>query len=71
MSEKLPNESTYTIERPTRSVLIVHMNSRPYKGQMLPEASFTFRMGEPQFEIWERRFYEQQERLEDSHPTLE
>lgn len=64
MSEIPPTETPYTIERPIRSVLIVHMNSKPYKGQIIPEASFTFRIGEPQFEVWERRFIEQQERLE-------
>lgn len=55
--------SSYIIERPTHSVLIVRVLSKPYRGRNLPDATFTFRLGEPQYEIWEQRYYEQQ-RLE-------
>jgi hypothetical protein len=56
------NFPPYVIERPNHSVLIVRMISQPYQGRALPDALFTFRIGEPQFEIWERRYFEQQQR---------
>lgn len=59
-------DSVYTIERPVRSILIVRMKSKPYNGRHLPDASFTFRLGEPQFEVWERRFLEQQKLFANS-----
>lgn len=64
MSSDLPSETKpfppYVIERPSHSTLIVRMLSTPYKGRNLPVASFTFRVGEPQYELWEQRFFEQQ-----------
>jgi len=50
----------YTIERRPNGVLLVHVHSEGPDGQPLPDAVFTFRPIDPQYEIWSRRFAEQQ-----------
>ncbi|MBQ4143055.1 MAG: hypothetical protein IJD43_06230 [Thermoguttaceae bacterium] len=50
----------YTIERRPNGVLLVRVHSEDSDGQPLPDAVFTFRPIDPQYEIWARRFAEQQ-----------
>jgi hypothetical protein len=50
----------YIIERPNNSLLVVRMISQPYQGKDLPDAQFTFRIGEPQFDVWLARYFEQE-----------
>ena len=59
------NPEYYVVERPNRAVLIVRMRSKPRDdGRRLPDASFTFRYGDPQYDLWERRYWEQCRRRE-------
>ncbi len=60
-----PDPESYAIERPNRAVLIVRMRSKPRGGVQLPDASFTFRYGDPQYDLWERRYWEQRQRREE------
>lgn len=50
------------IERRRDGVLIVRVRSRQLSGPPVPDAVFTFRAGDPQYSLWERRFREQQNR---------
>ena len=60
------NPESYVVERPNRAVLIVRMRSKPRAdGRQLPDASFTFRYGDPQYDLWERRYWEQRQRREE------
>ena len=59
--EQKKAEVPYIIERRERTVLVVRMKSRAFRGCVLPDAKFTFRQGDPQFETWESRYFEQQE----------
>lgn len=64
------NDAQYTIERPARAVLIVRMKSKQFRGRPLPDAAFTFRVGDPQYDVWEARYWEQQQRRADAQaPT--
>ena len=66
-SNQFLDSPSYAINRPARSILIVRVFSRPYRGRSLPDAQFTFRLGEPQFEMWEDRYFEQQKRLSETN----
>ncbi len=48
----------YSIDRKPNGVLIVRVHSRDANGQPLPDAVFTFRPNDPQYEIWSKRFFE-------------
>ncbi|MBP5622266.1 MAG: hypothetical protein J6X44_09650 [Thermoguttaceae bacterium] len=60
--EPTSQDSRYIIERPNNSLLVVRMISQPYQGRELPDAQFTFRIGEPQFDVWLSRYFEQEQR---------
>ena len=49
----------YTIERKPNGVLLVRVHSCDEDGKPLPDAVFTFRPNDPQYEIWARRLAEQ------------
>ncbi|MBQ2820293.1 MAG: hypothetical protein IJF17_01760 [Thermoguttaceae bacterium] len=49
----------YSIDRKSNGVLIVRVHSWDSEGQPLPDAVFTFRPNDPQYEIWSKRFFEQ------------
>lgn len=42
------------IERRSDGVLLVRVRSAENNGRRLPDAVFTFRRGDPQYEYWER-----------------
>lgn len=46
----------YSIERRENGVLIVKVHSRDAHGKPLPDAVFTFRPHDPQYEYWLKRF---------------
>ncbi len=46
----------WVIERRDDGSLIVRIPSKPYKGQPLPDAVFSFREGDPQYRLWEERY---------------
>ncbi|MDO4584143.1 MAG: hypothetical protein Q4D62_08580 [Planctomycetia bacterium] len=48
----------YSIERRENGVLIVKVHSRDANGKPLPDAVFTFRPHDPQYEHWLKRFQE-------------
>ena len=50
----------YTIEYKPNGVLLVHVHSCDEDGQPLPDAVFTFRPNDPQYETWLKLFKEQQ-----------
>lgn len=43
------------VERRSDGVVLVRVHSVDRRGQPLPDAVFTFRRGDPQFEYWNRR----------------
>jgi hypothetical protein len=53
-------ESNWDVVRRPDGVLLVRIRSGAYRGVELPDAVFTFRAGDPQYELWESRFREQQ-----------
>lgn len=66
----MPSETrvpdTYQIEQLSGGVLLVRIPSGTFNGQPLPDAVFTFRIGEPQYDRWLKRYYEQQGEPADS-----
>ena len=56
---KLMEVENYTIERKPNGVLLVRVHSCDEDGEPLPDAVFTFRPNDPQYEIWARRLAEQ------------
>ncbi len=53
----------YMIEILRGNALKVKIRSKPIQGVTPPDAVFTFRIGEPQYEVWFRRYREQEARL--------
>jgi hypothetical protein len=49
-----------SIERRADGVLLVRVASRRDRMQPLPDAVFTFRAGDPQYDYWQSRFIHQQ-----------
>lgn len=62
---KMLNQN-YFIELLKGNVLKVRIPSKPFQGVPIPDAVFTFRMGDPQYEIWIRRYSEQQKNLQNA-----
>ena len=56
---KCVDPENYTIECRPNGVLLVHVHSCDPDGRPLPDAVFTFRPNDPQYEIWLKRFGEQ------------
>ncbi len=52
-----------SIERRADGVLLVRVPSRRDSSQPLPDAVFTFRAGDPQYDYWQQRFAHQQAQL--------
>ena len=50
----------YFIELQKGNTLLVRVPSKPFQGVTLPDAVFTFRVGDPQYETWAIRYREQQ-----------
>lgn len=50
---------SYTIEGKANGVLLVRMHSQDEAGNVLPDAVFTFRPNDPQYELWFSRFAKQ------------
>lgn len=48
----------YTIFHRGNGVLIVRVHSQTSQGRPLPDASFTFKPGEPQYDVWQRIYNE-------------
>lgn len=51
---------SWDVERRPDGSVIVRVHSRPLEGQPLPDAVFTFREGDPQYEFWQDRYAERQ-----------
>jgi len=50
----------WKIERRESGVLVVRIPSEPRNGEVLPDAAFSFRAGDPQYQLWEQRWREQE-----------
>ncbi len=48
----------WSIEKRKNGTLIVRMHSRDTDGKPLPDAVFTFRPNDPQYELWMKRHSE-------------
>jgi hypothetical protein len=60
MKQAAPVEpSNYFIERRHDGALIVRVRATTPCDPPLPDAVFTFRPADPQFEVWQRRYREQ------------
>jgi hypothetical protein len=46
---------SYQVERRLDGVILVRVPSARTEGPRLPDAVFSFRRGDPQYEYWERR----------------
>jgi hypothetical protein len=47
---------SWDVERRNDGVLLVRVHSCNLQGRQLPDAVFTFRKGDPQYDYWERQF---------------
>jgi hypothetical protein len=47
---------SWDIERRNDGALLVRVHSRKREGRQLPDAVFTFRLGDPQYGYWEQAF---------------
>jgi hypothetical protein len=50
------NLNSWDAERRADGVLVVRVHSQDKQGRALPDAVFTFRLGDPQYECWAERF---------------
>lgn len=50
----------WRVERRGDGALLVRVRSRGRFGDPLPDAVFSFRLGDPQYGYWEARYHEQQ-----------
>jgi hypothetical protein len=50
------NISHCTIEMTREEVLRIRIPSKPFRGIPLPDAVFTFRVGDPQYDDWRARY---------------
>ena len=46
---------TCEVQRRSDGVVLVRVHSRDRQGRLLPDAVFTFRLGDPQYDYWERQ----------------
>jgi hypothetical protein len=46
------------IERRDDETLLVRVHSRNRQGRQLPDAVFTFRLGDPQYDYWASRIFD-------------
>ena len=46
------------VEQAVDGAILVRVHSQQKGGLRLPDAVFTFRRGDPQYEFWERQFQE-------------
>lgn len=51
-------EVPYTILHRGDGVLVVRVHSQTRQGRKLPDTSFTFKPGDPQYESWQRIYNE-------------
>ena len=51
-------EVPYTIIHRGDGVLVVRVHSQTRQGRKLPDTSFTFKPGDPQYESWQRIYNE-------------
>ena len=52
------DEVPYTILHRGDGVLVVRVHSETRQGRKLPDSSFTFKPGDPQYETWQRIYNE-------------
>lgn len=56
--------ASWDVERRTDGALLVRVHSAQRDGERLPDAVFTFRCGDPQFEYWESQWQTRCDRSE-------
>jgi hypothetical protein len=49
---------SWDIQRRDDGAVLVRVHSCDRQGQQLPDAVFAFRLGDPQFDYWERQFHQ-------------
>jgi hypothetical protein len=50
-----PGPESWHVERAAHGSILVRVPSKPINGRPLPDAVFTFRKGDPQYEYWEEQ----------------
>jgi len=50
---------SWDVERASDDVVLVRVHSCNRQGRRLPDAVFTFRKGEPQYDYWQRQILDQ------------
>ncbi len=50
---------SWDVERASDNVVLVRVHSCSRQGRRLPDAVFTFRKGEPQYDYWQRQLLDQ------------
>jgi len=58
----LAEPDSWDVERNGEGAVLVRVHSRDASGRPLPDAVFTFRPGDPQYDRWEKEFHIQSKR---------
>jgi hypothetical protein len=58
MQTTLPADS-WEVQRRNDGAVLVRVHSCDRHGRKLPDAVFSFRLGDPQYDYWERQFRQQ------------
>jgi hypothetical protein len=53
--------NSWEIRRRSDGAVVVQVPSREVNGHRLPDATFAFRAGDPQYHIWEQRLRQRQD----------
>ena len=56
---------SWDVQRRDDGAVLVRVHSCDRQGQQLPDAVFAFRLGDPQFDYWERQFLDRTTTLPD------
>ena len=62
MSDR-PALDAWDVQPGKNGAVLVRVHSVPWQGRPLPDAVFTFRPGDPQYEYWHERLNQRQEPL--------
>ena len=61
-----PPPDSCDIQRRSDGAVLVRVHSCDRQGRQLPDAVFTFRMGDPQYDYWEEQFHQRTQVREPS-----
>jgi hypothetical protein len=61
MTDVMPTteRDSWDVQRRHDGAVLVRVHSRDRQGRQLPDAVFAFRLGDPQYDYWERQLRQQ------------